>query len=308
MKQILVVFISAVAFCLHVVAQDPKLPAANLGLSNMQDGRPPGEGFYFQQFVQTYAADISFDAASGPMTQRGRISSLLSVSQLIYISQQKFAGGNVGWTLLIPLVKISAYDNGGKPSRANPESLGDLVTGPFIQWFDRRIAGLNLNSRLELDVVLPSGGWQSQYVINPGAHSYAVSPHYTFTLSAKQWSLSTRQYLTYNFDQIGTDIKAGAFYNANYSLEYELLPRFRAEMAGYYLRQFAQDSKGGNVHFYQNEYGLSDTRERVFAIGPGLGYVTATGLFIEIKNMWEVTATNRTQGCRATLVLAYKLH
>ena len=113
--------------------------------------------------------------------------------------------------------------------------------------------------------------------------------------------------LTYNFDQIGTDEKAGAFYNANYSFEYEVLPRFRAEIAGYYLKQFAQDSKGGNSFFYQDTYGLTDTRERVLAVGPGLGYVTPTGLFIEVKNMWETSVQNRTQGYRATLVLAYKL-
>jgi len=74
--------------------------------------------------------------------------------------------------------------------------------------------------------------------------------------------------LTYNFNEIGANVKAGAFYNANYSLEYEILPRFRAEIAGYYLKQFEQDNEGGNNSFYQDNYAIMDTRERVFAIGP----------------------------------------
>ncbi|WP_158800455.1 transporter [Pedobacter sp. L105] len=277
-------------------------------MSNLQDGRPPGTGLYFQQFVQSYTANQAADAEGNKLAASGKLSTLLSLSQLIYISPLKVAGGNFGWTVLVPLVKITAYDPAGLPVGANPNSLGDIVTGPFVQWFSRKIAGIPLDHRFELDVTLPTGGWENKYAINPGAHGYSISPHYTLTLSpTKHFSISMRQYLNYNFEQIGTDVKAGAFYNANYSLEYELLTRFRVEFAGYFLRQFAQDSKGGDSQYYQNSYGLPDTRERVFALGPGLGYVTSTGLFLEVKNMWETAVRNRTQGYRTTLVLAYKL-
>jgi hypothetical protein len=233
---------------------------------------------------------------------------MLSLSQLIYISKTKVAGGNLGWTVLIPLVGITAYGPAKTPIAVNPNPMGDIITGPFIQWFNRKLAGMPLDHRFELDVVIPAGAWNSGYTINPSAHFYSINPHYTFTLSpAKRFSISSRQMLTYNFDEIGTNVKAGAFYNANYSLEYEVAPRFRAEIAGYYLKQFEQDSKGGNSNFYQDTFGLTDTRERVLAVGPGLGYVTPTGLFIEVKNMWETAAQNRMQGYRATLVLAYKL-
>ncbi|MCW3090843.1 MAG: hypothetical protein JWP81_1912 [Ferruginibacter sp.] len=307
-KRMIIGCVFAVALCPYAHAQDPKLPPANLGLSNMQDGRPPGTGLYFQQFIQLYSANQSYDGSGNKLSASGTVNSMLSLTQLIYISKTKLAGGNLGWTVLVPLVKITAYDPAGVPVAANPNPMGDIITGPFIQWFNRKLVGMPLDHRFELDVVVPAGAWQSAYTINPSAHFYSVTPHYTFTLSpAKRFSLSTRQNLTYNFDKIGTDEKAGSFYNANYSLEYEVLPRFRAELAGYYLKQLAQDSKGGNSYFYQDTFGLTDTRERVLAIGPGLGYVTPTGLFIEVKNMWETAAQNRTQGYRATLVLAYKL-
>jgi len=308
MKRITIGLISAVFLCLRAQAQDPKLPATNLGLSNMQDGRPPGTGLYFQQYIQLYSASQTYDDKGNKLAAGGTSSSMLSLSQLIYISKVKVAGGNLGWTVLVPLVKITAYDPANTPIAVNPNPMGDIITGPFIQWFNRKVAGMPLDHRFEMDVVVPAGAWQSNYDINPSAHFYSITPHYTFTLSpAKRFSISSRQMLTYNFNEIGTDVKAGAFYNANYSLEYEMLPRFRAEIAGYYLKQFDQDSKGGNSNFYQDTYGITDTRERVFAVGPGLGYVTPTGLFIEVKNMWETAAQNRTQGYRATLVLAYKL-
>jgi hypothetical protein len=308
MKRIVTGFIFAVLFCLRAHAQDPKLPAANLGLSNMQDGRPPGTGLYFQQYIQLYSANQTYDASGNKLAASGKSSSLLSLSQLVYISKLKVAGGNFGWTVLVPVVKITASDPAGTPVSVNPNPMGDIITGPFIQWFNRELAGMPLDHRFEVDVVLPVGGWNSGYAINPSAHFYSITPHYTFTISpAKHFSISSRQMLTYNFDEIGTNIKAGAFYNENFSFEYEVLPRFRAEIAGYYLKQFAQDSKGGDSDFYQDTYGLADTRERVLAFGPGLGYVTPTGLFIEVKNMWEMAAQNRTQGYRAALVLAYKL-
>ncbi len=289
-------------------AQDPKLPAANLGLTNMQDGKPPGTGFYFLETTQLYSANKTYNGQGKELSSGVRTSILLAIPQLIYISKLKFAGGNVGGTVLFPFVKISANDQSGLPATTNPGLNGDIIAGPFIQWFNATLAGMPIDHRLEIDVSLPVGAWQGRYAINPGAHAYSISPHYTFTISpAKHFSVSMRQYLNYNFNQIGTDEKAGGFYNANYSFEYELFNRFRAEVAGYYLRQLLQDSKGGNTNYFQDDYGILDTRERVFAVGPGLGYVTPTGLFIEVKNMWETNAVNRTQGYRATLVLAYRL-
>ena len=41
--------------------QDPKLPATNLGLSNLQDGNPPGTGWYFQQYIQNYQTISNYD-------------------------------------------------------------------------------------------------------------------------------------------------------------------------------------------------------------------------------------------------------
>ena len=216
MKRITIGLISAVFLCLRAQAQDPKLPATNLGLSNMQDGRPPGTGLYFQQYIQLYSASQTYDDKGNKLAAGGTSSSMLSLSQLIYISKVKVAGGNLGWTVLVPLVKITAYDPANTPIAVNPNPMGDIITGPFIQWFNRKVAGMPLDHRFEMDVVVPAGAWQSNYDINPSAHFYSITPHYTFTLSpAKRFSISSRQMLTYNFNEIGTDVKAGAFYNAN---------------------------------------------------------------------------------------------
>lgn len=79
------------------------------------------------------------------------------------------------------------------------------------------------------------------------------------------------------------------------------------EIAGYYLYQFEQDSNDGDHQYFQENFGISDTREKVFALGPGFGRITSSGLFIEIKALKEYGAKNRAEGIRATLVLTYRI-
>jgi hypothetical protein len=288
-------------------AQDPKLPPTNLGLSNMQDGNPPGTGWYFQYFLQNDQA-LSNRGASGENLPGEKISSLLSMSQLIYISKYNFAGGNPGFTLLLPVVRISGPNNQASGPSINPNPLGDVIAGPFIQWFNKRLFNMKFSHRFEFDVTIPSGSYEQAYAINPGSHLFSLTPHYTFTIfPTEKFSISMRHHLNYYFKQIGTPVRSGISYNFNYAAEYSLTTAIRVEIAGYYLKQLEQDSYDGNPQYYQDNYPIADTKEKVFAYGPGVGYVTPSGLFFELKGMSESDAENRSQGFRTTLVVAYKL-
>lgn len=292
----------------RVFGQAPQLPPTNLGLSNLQDGNPPGPGAYFQEFIQDYSPKSNRNA-SGNIIGGPRVSSLLTLSQLIYITNIKVADGNFGYTVLVPVVKLSAYDPAGPALSVNPGVLGDLITGPFIQWSSKHLFTMKFDHRFELDIVAPIGSFSKGYAVNPGSHLYTLAPQYTFTLfPTDEFSISMRHYLNYNFDMIGTQVKPGMYYNFNYSLEYAVAPGLKVELAGYYLTQLNQDSNFGNDQYYQQTYHITYTREKVFAYGPGLGYVTPSGLSIEIKDMFESDARNRSQGNRATLVLTYKLN
>jgi hypothetical protein len=92
------------------------------------------------------------------------------------------------------------------------------------------------------------------------------------------------------------------FYNLNYSLERTIYKALRIEIAGYFLEQLEEDSFSGNHDYYNEQFGISNTKERMLAIGPGISYVTPTGLFIEAKVFFETF-----EGTRPTLRLAYRL-
>jgi hypothetical protein len=206
------------------------------------------------------------------------------------------------------VVRLSLADVAGPPPTINPNPLGDLVFGTFIQWRNQRLFTRRYSHRLELDFIPPTGSHAGWYAINPGSHLYTITPHYTFTIfPTDKFSISMRHHFNYYFNQIGTGARPGFTYNFNYAVEYAIIPSFRVEVAGYYLRQLIQDSYHGDYHYYQENFGMSDTREQVFSFGLGLGYVTPIGVFIELKEMREVLSRNYSEGYRTTLLFTVKL-
>ncbi|HEY1196531.1 SphA family protein [Flavobacterium sp.] len=277
-KYLVLLFLKALLLSPYALrAQDPKLPAVNLGLVNMQDGNPPGPGIYFQQAIQSYSSQDQFDSNGNAVSGSGGINSLVALSQIIHLTQLKILNGNFGYTVIMPLVKINGTaDN--VDLAFNPNPVGDITAGPMIQWSDRHLAGMKLSHRLEADMTLPTGSYSPAYQINPSSHFYTFSLHHAFTLfPAHRFSISMRNHIHYNSSEIGTAVRAGMFYHNNYSFEYAVSRSFRVEVAGYYLKQLEQDTFKGDHNYYKGNYGISDTREQIFAIGAGLGYVTPNG-------------------------------
>jgi hypothetical protein len=292
---------------LPVFGQVPHLPATNLGLTNLQDGVVPAAGWYYLQYIQAYQPKQVNDGQGKAVTSPILVSSLTSLQQVVYISKNKVLDGNIGFTAIVPIVKLSA--NTTQAISSNPNPLGDIIAGPLIQWSDRRLFGLKYDHRFELDLGIPTGARQTAYDINPGAHLWRIFPHYTFTISATdRLSFSMRHHLNYYFREIGTTERLGMTYNFNYSAEYALKKSIFIECAGYFLKQLEQDSYSGDHSYFQRQYGIADTRESVLGLGPGIGFITRSGLFLELKGMQELSAVNRSQGFRTTLALSYKIN
>jgi len=289
-------------------AQDPGLPATNLGLTNMLDGTAPPPGFYYQNYTQIYKVKGFYDSESKRTAADLKVNYLLSLHQLIYLSKVRFLKGNLEFTAMLPLVKLSAESDAGKTPAVNPGVMGDMTFGAGIQWSGKKLFNKNFHSRYEMDLTVPSGSSDSRYTINPSARFYTLSTYYAFTYFLNdRFSISTRNQLNYNFNRTGTKSKAGAFYNVNYAIEYTLVKTLRAELAGYYLKQLVQDSFDGNHHYYQDNFRLLNTYERTFAAGSGLSYLTTGGIFMEAKVLFETSAQNRFEGTRTSFRIALPL-
>ncbi|WP_431241435.1 SphA family protein [Flavobacterium sp. P21] len=280
-----------------VYAQDPVLPPTNLGLANMYDGIAGKPGFVYVNYTQAYE-NHQVNNSNGKNTGSDlKINSLLSMHQFIYLTPIELFGGNLGVTVLIPVVKITATSQNGDAPAFNPSMLGDVVQGTAIQWSDKKLFGKQFSHRIELDVSFPIGSYSKNYAINPSAHLYTIGFYHAFTLTINEkLSVSTRNQFNYNTHIIGKEDKPGAFYNGNYSVEFALLKNLHVEVAAYYLAQLNQDSYDGDNKYYINQYGIENTKQSVFGLGPGLVYLGHSGLLIEGKVFFETIAKNTTQG------------
>lgn len=299
-------FILLLPSCL-TFAQDPVLPSTNLGLTNIMDGYVPGPGWYFMNYTQVYESRRLKDGSGEKVSTDLEVGSLLNLTQLVYLSKIKVAGGNLGFITLVPIVKISATSSSDVPN-VNPNVLGDVVFATAIQWLDKKFLNKPISHRAEVGVTIPVGSFDSEYAINASANLYTISAYHSFSyLLSKNWSTSMRNTLNYNTKIRNTEIRPGSFYTCNYSIGRTLFKSLRLELVGYYLLQLEEDSYANDHRFYKNTYGIQNTKEQVLGIGPGIAYITPTRFFLEAKVFFETNAENRFEGYRPTLRVIYKL-
>lgn len=278
-------------------------PPLNLGLTDILDGGIPGVGTFFTEYVQVYQSDEFKDSNGDDIPGLPRVSSVLSVNQLVHVYKQKLLGAHIGVNVLLPVVSING---GGLPT--NPGVLGDLLAGPFLQWLDTKLLGRPFVQRLELDITMPTGQYDKKYALNPGSNLWVIEPFYAFTwFLTPKFSTSWRIHYTVPtknddvspspFNGFSTEVTPGQVFHFNYSFEYEFFKGFRGAVAGYYLKQLTED---------EGSFGdISNSEEQVFAVGPALHYFFSDKFSAGLKTQWEMSTENRTEGNRTTLRFTY---
>lgn len=289
-------------------------PLLNFGLTGVLDGAVPGPGTYFFEYVQIYQSDEFKDENGNDIPGSPRNGFVLSMNQLAHISQTTVLGGNLGIDFLLPIGSLTAggtFGPGGPPVSANPGPVGDLIVGPFIQWFPHKLLGRPFLHRFELDIYFPTGHYDSKYTINPGANIWTIEPYYAFTwFLTPQLSTSWRLHYTYNTKNDDpwvvlqappfnvTEVKPGQVFHCNYSLEYEVVKNLRIGATGYYLKQLTDTQFNGSD--------APGRKEQVFAIGPVVHWITKSGFVFALKTAIESSVENRPQGNRTTFRMIYK--
>lgn len=293
-------------------AQGFDQPLLNFGLTNVLDGAVPGPGTYFFEYVQIYQSDEFKDHDGKNISGDPRNGFVLSMNQVAHISKTTVLGGNLGIDFLLPIGSLTAsgtFGSGGPPISANPGPVGDVIIGPFIQWFPHKLLGRPFLHRFELDIFVPTGHYDKKYTINPGSNLWSIEPYYAFTwFLTPQLSTSWRIHYTYNttnddpwevLQGMGiTEVQPGQVFHFNYSLEYEVVKNLRLAAVGYYLKQLTDTEFNGD--------NVPDRKEQVFAIGPAIHWITKNGFVFALKTAFESSVENRPQGSRTTFRMIYK--
>lgn len=110
-------------------------PPVNLGTTSFLDGGGGAPGLIFVQYLQFSRGGTAVDHAGSRISGGAQINSLVSLTQLIYMSSMTVSGAHPGLHAIFPLVSVSAKGSlGPAPLTANTAGPGDLVAGPFLQW------------------------------------------------------------------------------------------------------------------------------------------------------------------------------
>ncbi len=299
------------------------LPPINLGFTNFLDAAPP-PGFHYNLYLQYYSAERFTDDSGKdfrvPFADNeklaGRLTTFVNLHQFVYIGkEQNFLGGSLGLDVLIPVVRLDIDSEFLKEERAG---IGDLLVGPFIQWSGKKLLGLPFFARIELENIFPTGDYDADKALNAGSNFYSFNPYLATTLFlTPALSTSLRFHYLWNapnhnpgglFHQLGpSHMQAGQAVHFNWSAAYQVAPKVRLGVAGYYLRQITEDKfNGRTISELDPPFNtLAWGNEQVFAAGPGFVVHLDRHVSLFYTLMFETLAENRPQGVRTNLWVNY---
>jgi anthranilate 1,2-dioxygenase (deaminating, decarboxylating) large subunit len=326
-----------VMFCLFffslLLAPNPALsfnqPAYNLGLTNCFDGAVPGPGLYMMAYTQFYGAQDIEVSSKMPEPVKTKlentsVNSLAELIQIAYFTKQQLFGGFLGWNTVIPLVDISAKGGINEVVQSLPVpgthienngGLGDIITGPVIQWVGKSLLGKPYFHRIELDVIVPSGRYSDEFLINPGSNIVTFNPYYSFTwMPLNKFETSFRIHYAWNSRNNSpyrilygpnATLRPGQNFHFNYTMEYNPYKTFWMGLAGYCMWQLQEDILKDSAAPPELQEAMVQ-KEQVVGIGPLLTLQPIPNLIMSLATAFEVAVKNRPDGIKGTFKILYK--
>lgn len=292
MKKLLLHLIDCASF-VGVVSSLQAQPTAHYvpGVEGIKAASLPPPGWYVRGYNVAYFAS-TLNNGSGDRTGPPNFQAFTyaNVSRVIWITDTKILGGNIGVDALVPLV----YQNvraGGYSS--GTFGVGDLFAESTLSWHIKQFdfsSGLGIWMPTGESGVPPTtraglGYWTP--MLTAGATWYANAE--------KTWALSALCRYEFNTEQRDTQVTPGEAFTLEWGASKTIYKVVDVGAVGYYQQKVTGDS--GPV-------GLVAPRDRVGAVGPEVNVAFPKPmLFVSFRYVYEFLAENRAQGHTLTLTL-----
>ena len=295
-------------------------PNLNWGYTDFMDAAIAGSGLVFNPKIAFYHAGSLRDGDGDSLPGTNKLSLTAFSPQLIYVGKTELPG-HLKWGAQMMGTIVSLNADSSLGLEAGNGMLGDLCFGPFVGRAHSLAKDWTFHWFGEFDIYAPIGSYDEDAAFNAGANFWTFEPFVAMTLQMPHgFEFSTRQHLTFNTrnndyvnpgvtgDFAKHDLKAGELWHFNWTLSKSLdfiSPMLRLGAVGYYGQQLSNDEVDGDT--------LSDSKERVLGIGPGLQYVhipkgaKAPSVIFNLKSYWETVSYTHLRAHETVLDLVCRL-
>jgi hypothetical protein len=268
------------------------------GFDGIKAGSPAAEGFYWRMYNVYYTADQLRDKKGNKVPGDFEMDMFITANTFIWSTPVKLLGGNLIVQAVIPVAYADVgYEIGGyRPEALNDHrfNLADIVVDPFLlRWHGER-----WEATAGIGVYMPTGGYSASKAASPGKGFWTVRNTLGGTLyldKKKTWSASILARYEVHTKQRQTRITPGHDFHFDWGVGKSFYNGlFTIGMAGYCSWQVTKDS-GTNA---------SNTYERVFGVGPEIGFVLPDWKFlVNLRVVQEFENRNSARGTTAVFVL-----
>lgn len=253
--------------------------------------------------------------------------------RITYISSEKFLGGNLGVTAMLPLMreKITASASdityptapngvvagllgtnvspvvaaGVADESGRQTGIGDLEIAPIIHWEigDHQSAGLAAT------IIIPTGDYDASRLVNTGfGNYYTFRPSFQYAYIGDGWDIAGRAVLSFNMRNKDTQYKTGNILNIDVAAMKFVSDDVRVGLQGYIVHQLTRDSQDADTTHPTFDDLSTGNKMQVYAAGPAVAWLKNGGEFLlEGKFLKEFGAKNRTEGQTFWLTLSKPL-
>lgn len=285
----LVLASAAVAFLAGTLQAQPTAHYCP-GVEGLLAASAPPPGWYVRDYDVFYWADTLHDS-SGRSVGPANFSAFTyaQVPRVIWMSDYKFLGADVGADALIPILDQNVTAGGYNSSTFG---VGDLLVNGLLAWHPK-----------QFDIILGAGMWSPTGDSSAPPTTDAGMGYWggMFTLGAtwyidpaKTWAVSALNRYELNSEQRDTHITPGNAYTLEWGISKQLPKTFLVGIAGYYQQKVTTDLGWDALPYH----------DHVAAAGPEISAVIPKiNVSVSLRYLYEFMAQDRAQGQAVTLTL-----